>query len=304
MKKVWTIFFSVAAVVVFGCAAQNMTATPNFAPEVFPEGHYAPKVDNFMVILDASSSMGEYHTGRAPWDLPGWYGRVKFETAKTLLSRMNQTLPALNMKGALRSFGLDSQASKGPGMLHYGVVDYTRQGFQAGLDKVGRPAGITPMEVGIDGAAADLESVAGTIAVIVVGDGQETAGSSIRAAEDMKMQFGDRLCIYTVLVGEPKGKAIMDGIAKAGECGFAVDSESIMSAAGMADFVEKVFLTPQYLDSDGDGVFDHLDKCPDTPAGVMVDEDGCPVVIDSDGDGVPDDRDKCPGTPAGAMVNA
>ncbi|MBW8327644.1 MAG: OmpA family protein [Thiobacillus sp.] len=30
------------------------------------------------------------------------------------------------------------------------------------------------------------------------------------------------------------------------------------------------------LDSDGDGVFDYMDKCPDTPAGTKVDAAGCP----------------------------
>jgi OOP family OmpA-OmpF porin len=55
------------------------------------------------------------------------------------------------------------------------------------------------------------------------------------------------------------------------------------------------------LDSDGDGVPDYLDRCPDTPAGVAVDSSGCP--LDSDGDGVPDYLDKCPGTPIGARVD-
>lgn len=31
------------------------------------------------------------------------------------------------------------------------------------------------------------------------------------------------------------------------------------------------------VDSDGDGVADDLDKCPDTPAGTAVDADGCPL---------------------------
>ena len=31
------------------------------------------------------------------------------------------------------------------------------------------------------------------------------------------------------------------------------------------------------LDTDGDGVPDHLDECPHTPAAVEVDERGCPV---------------------------
>jgi len=33
------------------------------------------------------------------------------------------------------------------------------------------------------------------------------------------------------------------------------------------------------LDSDGDGVPDYMDKCPDTPRGVAVDKDGCPLPV-------------------------
>lgn len=54
-------------------------------------------------------------------------------------------------------------------------------------------------------------------------------------------------------------------------------------------------------DTDGDGVTDDLDKCPDTPKGVSVDASGCP--LDSDGDGVPDYLDKCPDTPKGVAVD-
>jgi outer membrane protein OmpA-like peptidoglycan-associated protein len=59
-------------------------------------------------------------------------------------------------------------------------------------------------------------------------------------------------------------------------------------------------------DSDGDGVFDHLDQCPGTPANVPVDERGCPLDRDgdSDGDKVSDSRDKCPETPPGVTVDA
>jgi outer membrane protein OmpA-like peptidoglycan-associated protein len=55
------------------------------------------------------------------------------------------------------------------------------------------------------------------------------------------------------------------------------------------------------IDSDGDGIPDYLDKCPNTRRGLEVDEHGCPR--DSDGDGVPDERDKCPNTPKGMPVN-
>ncbi len=55
-------------------------------------------------------------------------------------------------------------------------------------------------------------------------------------------------------------------------------------------------------DSDGDGVCDRKDKCPDTPPCCVVDEFGCPK--DSDGDGVCDGCDKCPDTPKCATVDA
>jgi OOP family OmpA-OmpF porin len=57
------------------------------------------------------------------------------------------------------------------------------------------------------------------------------------------------------------------------------------------------------LDSDHDGVTDDKDKCPGTEPGVAVDESGCPVVKDSDGDGVPDASDACPDTPKGTPVD-
>ncbi len=80
-------------------------------------------------------------------------------------------------------------------------------------------------------------------------------------------------------------------------------------------------------DADGDGVKDKKDLCPDTPAGVVVDKNGCPVDTDGDGvadyldacpdvagtvsgcpdadaDGVADKDDQCPDTPAAVRVDA
>ena len=82
-------------------------------------------------------------------------------------------------------------------------------------------------------------------------------------------------------------------------------------------------------DSDMDGVSDKKDKCPNTPAGVAVDANGCPIDTDqdgvadymddcptvagltslkgcpdADGDGVADKDDKCSDTPKGAKVDA
>lgn len=55
------------------------------------------------------------------------------------------------------------------------------------------------------------------------------------------------------------------------------------------------------VDADNDGVADVADKCADTPAGVQVDADGCP--LDGDKDGVADINDKCPTTAEGVVVD-
>ncbi len=55
------------------------------------------------------------------------------------------------------------------------------------------------------------------------------------------------------------------------------------------------------LDWDGDGVFDRIDHCNDTPKGCTVDRYGCST--DSDQDGVCDGVDRCPGTTTGMAVD-
>ncbi|MCB0401227.1 MAG: SPOR domain-containing protein [Flavobacteriales bacterium] len=54
-------------------------------------------------------------------------------------------------------------------------------------------------------------------------------------------------------------------------------------------------------DEDGDGVIDFIDECPWTPAGVEVDEKGCP--LDKDGDFVPNYKDDELESREGAPVN-
>ncbi|MDF1693718.1 MAG: OmpA family protein [Zhongshania sp.] len=52
-------------------------------------------------------------------------------------------------------------------------------------------------------------------------------------------------------------------------------------------------------DSDGDSVIDPIDRCPNTPAGNEVDSNGC---MDSDNDGVKNSADQCPNSAQGERV--
>ncbi len=55
---------------------------------------------------------------------------------------------------------------------------------------------------------------------------------------------------------------------------------------------------PVDLDSDGDGILDEVDECPNEAEDFdgFMDEDGCPD-LDNDGDGVLDTQDSCPNDP-------
>jgi outer membrane protein OmpA-like peptidoglycan-associated protein len=57
---------------------------------------------------------------------------------------------------------------------------------------------------------------------------------------------------------------------------------------------------PAVLDSDGDGINDDVDKCPNTPG--VAKYNGCPIP-DSDNDGINDDEDKCPTVAGTAKYN-
>ncbi len=313
--KVLFVFF--VSGLLIGCATQRPQATFE-ALDISQAGNLVQKVDNFVVILDASSSMSG-----------SCQGRNKLKFAKEIVSHMNETIPDLKLSGALRTFGQGYCPFHKRTRLIYGLTGYSKAGLQQAVDTVTWAGGKSPLAAAIDATSEDLQSAQGDIAVIIVSDGEDMDDAPVTAAEDMKNAYGDRLCIYTVLVG--RGMGLMERIADAGRCGFFVTAGDIASSEGMAGFVEEVFFertmdsdgdgvlddadqcpnTPQGvkvdsrgcpLDSDGDGVYDYLDQCPNTPRGLKVDEKGCP--IDTDGDGVYDDQDQCPGTPKGAKVNS
>lgn len=78
-----------------------------------------------------------------------------------------------------------------------------------------------------------------------------------------------------------------------------VDSEYTANALALG-LSYRVSSGQEVRDSDGDGVLDNRDLCPNTPLGRAVDDYGCE--LDSDGDGVANKNDACPSTPAGQKV--
>ena len=300
-----------------GCAAlsvsgpEDVICTTRDLGALLQSGAYQKKVDNFLIIQDASTSMSD--------DVERCWGDEisKIDLSRTLIKCMNNNLPSdFNVNAGMRIFGSYGNEEG----LIYGMTKYSRAGLDAAASALTGTGGNTPIATALTLATNDLAETSGKTAVILFSDGLYSVDTDpVSAAATMKEMYGENVCIYTIITGkDPKGVSIMQKIAEAGECGFAIDADKLHErptsgcstigfADGMPDFVTAVFLEKpsqemMLLDSDGDGVTDNLDLCPNTPLGVKVDRVGCPT--DLDGDGVIDSLDKCPNTPKGVKVDS
>ena len=285
--------------VLAGCAGLSTKSTADIScttrdtNAMLKSGEYRKKVDNFLIIQDASTSMSD-KLGK-----PFTYEPSKLALSKDLVRCLNNTLPSdFDVEAGMRIFG----PVYADGGLIYGMTRYSNPGLDNAVLSVTGTGGITPIANALIYGAYDLSDTEGRTAVILFSDGINNVDADpVAAAAAMKDMFGNNICIYTVLLGnDPVGRTTMEQIAAAGNCGFATeannlharmlsDGSMVGTADGMADFVTAVFLekapppAPMKkmvdLDSDGDGVTDSLDQCPNTPKGIKVDSAGCPVPI-------------------------
>lgn len=317
-----------------GCAPGPRPAPGEFQPvDLRPElaaGRYAPAVDRYLVILDASGSMGDRYRGRP-----------KLEWAKRAAARLQQAMRGIPAEGAIRTVGnaLSPFAERTDLVLDFS--GYAEPGaFSEALDTVDSAAGRNVLGRAIRAAGADLAGTEGRTALIVVTDGL-AADDPADAAADLAEAMGPDVCIHGIWIGpEGHGLSNLENVVRAGGCGRVAMVEAMETPESVAERVREIFLKPgrgeaavaaarEPADADGDGIPDDEDQCPDSPVGVSVDATGCrrepveaepslemadvapvrPVAMpgavagDRDGDGVPDHRDRCVDTPAGVRVD-
>ena len=238
----------VLALVLSGCAGKSMSpadtgCTNNNTNSMLRSGDYQKKIDSFLIIQDASSSMSEKAGTIGSYD-------SKLAQSKDMVRCLNATLPDnFDVNAGLRGFG-PFYSEKG---LIYGMEGYSQAGLDSAILSIGETGGMSPIANALIHGAYDLLDKPGKKAAILLSDGVNTdaASNPVAAAASMKEMHGNNICIYTILIGDdPKGKVIMEEIAAAGKCGFAINSSAIKSAGtlyisdpqGMEKFITDVFL--------------------------------------------------------------
>lgn len=229
----------VIAFMLSGCYAQKEAQTlPAFTLAPFSADEYVSSIDNFVIVLDASSSM----------DKP-YMGNKKFDMATQIVSRINQALPELGQNSALRSFGHSPSVSDENTVLFYGMEEYSTYALGENLKKISEAGGTSPMHTALTASGQEeLNGVSGNTAVIIISDGQPEfsleSPVTLEAARALKNQQGPGFCYYPILVGDDeKGVALMNDIVRISECGFVSNADDLLTDAGMASFVEDIFLT-------------------------------------------------------------
>ena len=152
----------------------------------------------------------------------------------------------------------------------------------------------SPTTIGTRRLRPICSPVSGTSAPILsVGGTESNPTASIGAG--FKLRMGQS---RFALLGEVRVRRTFDG----GDREF----DDVIGTLGVQYRFGAQATSFSHADSDGDGVSDAADECPNTPAGVDVTAYGCEIRDlnrDADNDRVPDGIDECPNSAPGVPVD-
>ncbi|HET6489350.1 MAG TPA: peptidoglycan-associated lipoprotein Pal [Syntrophales bacterium] len=259
-KIVMLLAVAVGLALVSGCATMPPAPAKDLNP-MLRSGERVQKTNNFEVILDSSASMEAPHgwiqtcvsdqtpgTSQAPLAMQ----TNKRDYEVFLAQLFNDTIPDLKLTAGLRDFagehwmGRDVETK-----LWYGMAPWMKKDYSKAIGAIKTYGVESPLDKALDAATVDLKPLAGKSAVIVFSDGLDMPKAPA-SAQAMKAAMGDNVCIWAVQIGkEPAGKALLEQVVKAGQCGALVNASEIESPEGMAGFVERVFLGPPAMAAAG-----------------------------------------------------
>ncbi|MGE4505038.1 MAG: OmpA family protein [Desulfovibrionaceae bacterium] len=191
------------------------------------------KVDNFILFVDHSGSMAQ-KVG----------GAKKIDTAKNLITAMNNAIPELGYTSAVYTFAPVASYSQ-PATYSTAAVQSAVDGISTDYNIFGRQ---TPMGNGIIDLDSVLSGLSGKTAVIMVTDGNSNKGADpVAQAQAVYAKYDGKVCFHVVsLADTANGQMVIDEIRALNGCSVAADAATLMGdSAALNKFVEDVFWAEQ-----------------------------------------------------------
>lgn len=250
---------------------------PFVLKEVWPGDCEKFAADNYVIISDSSGSMGHYD---------------KFPIQKNLVQSFISTLPDDNFNAGLYLFGNANNWEI------YPIQPFDRSRFHEAAETMPFKGGPTPMHEAFLTLDENLTDPIEKTVVILFTDGEATVPSKTINAVTNLIRNHPELEIHAVQVGySEEGAALLRELVKMTDTGSIRRETLINTPESLHVFAREVLLQDiencgedeaksGRIDSDGDGVYDENDECPNTPEGATVDERGCwtlgSVLFDTD----------------------
>ena len=218
----------------YGCSGNPAYSPSPYDPVQLDPAAYVPKVDSFVVILDASASMGHRYQGRS-----------KYNDAMDVVYRMNQTIPPLDYQAGLAAFSSGTCLDGDSTQMMYGMNAYQRADFDSALNSINCAGGTSPLAGAVDVSTQSLATTSGDTAVIIVSDFHNIDSSmTVDAINRMQAASGNRLCVHTVSIGNNDWDTQTAKGISSSDCGSAASASDIASPDKMAEYVTTVLLAP------------------------------------------------------------
>jgi len=211
--------------------------------------------------------------------------------AKKLVLDMNDRFPSYVKSAGLLTFG----HKEGPQMnWWYPVGAWDQAGFKTAAGKIVDGNGTTPIGAALEESKDDVSKSQGKTAIVLLSDGMNNGWiSSVKMAEKIKHEFGDKVCIFTILYGDDRqGTQLLADIALAGRCGMGLLGADLKSSEEVQRLVDYIFppekgaalpppvpkLKPRLVLVELDDTHFAHDSSEITPAGLAILDDNVKVL--------------------------
>ena len=213
-------------------AAAARRAPLAFEPAAIDARQYTPKVSAFEIIVDGSASMrGSTRENR------------KIDVVRTAAQSLAASIPELDYRGGVRSFGEAACPAEEQSCILRGVQRYSRADAKAAIARLHNPGGFSHLSAVLDAAAQDLAGASGETAVILVSDGLQMGDDAVEAAR--RLHRTAKADLYAIQVGKSsRGTEFLQRVVLAGGRGRVVDAWGLTRRDQMGRLVTEALLNP------------------------------------------------------------